>query len=142
MNEAPAYRYDPVAVSAESTVVAEYVATYDTGAAYQSEAQLEQEFINLLETQAYEYLPITSEAQLVANLRNQLERLNGITFSDNEWKQFYAHRIAGANDGIVEKTIYIQEDHVQLLDRDDGSVKNIQLIDKTNIHNNRLQVIN
>ena len=53
-----------------------------------------------------------------------------------------AERIAGANDGIVEKTVRIQEDHVQLLKRDDGSTKNITLLDKTNIHNNRLQVIN
>ena len=82
------------------------------------------------------------EAQLVANLRAQLEALNSITFTDAEWERFFTEQIAGANDGIVEKTVRIQEDHVQLLKRDDGSTKNITLIDKTNIHNNRLQVIN
>ena len=135
-------KYDPIAVSSESTVVAEYIPDGVGAGSYQSEAELERELIRLLESQAYEYLPITSEAQLVANLRTQLEALNSVTFSDAEWEQFFSERIAGANDGIVEKTVRIQEDHVQLLKRDDGSVKNILLIDKQNIHNNRLQVIN
>lgn len=135
-------RYNPIAVSSDSTVVAEYVPDGAASAAYQSEADLEREFIKLLESQAYEYLPITSETDLTANLRRQLELLNDVTFSDTEWEQFFTERIAGANDGIVEKTVRIQEDHVQLLNRDDGSVKNISLIDKKNIHNNRLQVVN
>jgi len=142
MSEAPARKYDPIAVSAESTVVAEYVPDADAQSAYQSEADLEREMIRLLEAQAYEYLPVISEAQLVANLRTQLERLNGITFSDTEWETFFTTKIAGQNDGIVEKTVRVQEDHVQTLKRDDGSTKNITLLDKTNIHNNRLQVIN
>lgn len=142
MSEAIPRRYDPIAVSSESTVVAEYVPDASGAGSYQSEAELERELIRLLQSQAYEYLPITSEAQLVANLRAQLEALNSVTFSDVEWEQFFSERIAGANDGIVEKTVRIQEDHVQLLKRDDGSVKNILLIDKQNIHNNRLQVIN
>ena len=142
MSDAAPRKYDPIAVSSESTVVAEYVPDTAAAASYQSEAELERELIRLLQSQAYEYLPITSEAQLVANLRTQLETLNSVTFSDAEWTQFFSERIAGANDGIVEKTVRIQEDHVQLLKRDDGSVKNILLIDKQNIHNNRLQVIN
>ena len=84
----------------------------------------------------------TPIGQLVANLRRQLEALNGITFSDGEWERFFTTSIAGQNDGIVEKTVRIQEDHVQVLKRDDGSTKNITLLDKKNIHNNRLQVIN
>ncbi|WP_286719944.1 type I restriction endonuclease subunit R [Microbacterium sp. UBA1612] len=142
MSEATPRKYDPVAVSAESTVVAEYIPDAPASAAYQSESALEQELIRLLESQAYEYLPVTSEAQLVANLRAQLESLNRITFSDAEWADFFDNRIAGKNDGIVEKTVRIQEDHVQLLKRDDGSTKNITLLDKQNVHNNRLQVIN
>ncbi len=137
-----AVKYDPIAVSSESTVVAEYVPDAQTASAYQSEAALEKEFIKLLQSQAYEYLPITSEAQLVANLRAQLEALNGFTFSDSEWESFFTTRIAGRNDGIVEKTQRIQVDHVQLLTRDNGSTKNVRLIDKQNIHNNRLQIIN
>ena len=138
----PAHRYEPIAVSAESTVVAQFVPDDAGATAYQSEADLEREFVRLLEGQAYEYLPITAEAQLIANLRTQLEALNRIAFSDAEWERFFRDKIAGANDGIVEKTVRIQEDHVQVLKRDDGSSKNIMLIDKTSIHNNRLQVIN
>ena len=100
------------------------------------------ELIAQLQRQAYQYLPITSEAELIANLRYQLEALNKITFSDAEWQRFFSTCIAGANDGIVEKTARIQEDHVQTLERDDGTTKNIYLLDKQNIHNNRLQVIN
>lgn len=135
-------RYEPIAVSQESTVVAEFVPDADKDTGYQSEADLENEFIALLKEQAYEYLPITSEEALVANLRAQLEVLNSVAFSDDEWQRFFSEKIASANDGIVEKTTRIQEDHVQVLTRDDGTVKNIRLIDKQNIHNNRLQVIN
>ena len=142
MSEAIPRKYDPIAVSAESTVVAEYVPDASAEMAYQSEAALECELIRLLESQAYEYLPITSETQLVANLRTQLEALNHITFSDAEWQDFFDNKIAGKNDGIVEKTTRIQEDYIQLLKRDDGSTKNITLLDKQDIHNNRLQVIN
>jgi type I restriction enzyme R subunit len=129
-------------VSAESTVVAEFISDAAGEAAYQSEADLEREFIKLLQSQAYEYLPITSEAQLVGNLRVQLEALNSMTFSDSEWDKFFTDRIAGANDTIEAKTVRVQEDHIQLLKRDDGSTKNVMLIDKSNIHNNRLQVTN
>lgn len=141
MSEQP-LRYEPIAVSAESTVVAEFVPEASTISAYQSEAQLEAGFIAQLQTQAYEYLPVSSEAQLVANLRAQLEMLNGLEFTDAEWSRFFTESIAGERDGIVEKTRRIQDDHVQVLKRDDGSTKNVRLIDKQNVHNNRLQVIN
>ena len=142
MSDAPARAYDPIAVSSEGTVVAEYVHDPSQADAYQSESALEREMIRLLEGQAYDYLPITSEAELVANLRAQLEKVNKTTFSDAEWERFFTTKIAGANDGIIEKTVRVQEDHVQILKRDDGTTKNIALIDKTNIHNNQLQVIN
>lgn len=138
------YRYEPIALSNESTVVAEFQPEPPQArdAAYQSEAALEREFINQLQAQAYEYLPISSEAELIAHLRRQLEKLNKISFSDAEWERFFSTCISGANDGILEKAARIQEDHVQVLKRDDGSTKNIYLIDKANIHNNTLQVIN
>jgi len=137
------YRYDPIAVSNESTVVAQYIPEgIVRETSYQSEDALEKEFIKQLERQAYEYLRINSEEQLIANLRKQIEALNEIKFSDSEWEQFYGTKIAGQNDGIVEKTVRIQEDSVQLLSREDGSTKNVKLIDRQNIHNNRLQVIN
>lgn len=142
MSDAQARKYDPIAISSESTVVAEYISDGLKAEAYQSEAALAREMIHLLESQAYEYLPIASETQLVSNLRAQLEALNHVTFSDTEWETFFTTKIAGQNDGIVEKTVRIQEDHVQILKRDDGSTKNVSLIDKKDIHNNSLQVIN
>ena len=124
MSEAPkSCRYEPIALSDESTVVAEFVRPNEVREErYQSEAELERELIERLQGLAYEYLRITGEADLVANLRCQLEALNKITFSDAEWNAFFGGKIAGANDGIVEKTARIQEDHVQVLERDDGSV--------------------
>ena len=142
MSDASARKFDPIAISSESTVVAEYITEPAKADAYQSESALEREVLRLLGGQAYDYLPITSEAELVANLRVQIEKVNRMTFSDAEWEQFFTTKVAGANDGIVEKTVRVQEDHVQILKRDDGTTKNIALIDKTNIHNNHLQVIN
>ena len=134
--------YEPIAISSESTVVAEFEPAPSDATSYQSEAELEKAFVAMLHEQAYEYLPITDEAALIANLRAQLETLNLVTFSDAEWEQFYTTRIASASDGIIEKTTRVQEDPVQLLTRDDGTTKNVKLIDKSNIHNNRLQVVN
>lgn len=134
--------YNIVASMSEHTVVAEYVAEYRRSEEYQSEAELEKSFIRDLEAQGYEYLTIRSEAELIANLRRQLETLNEYDFSDAEWERFFSEAIAGKNDGIVEKTRKIQSEHIQILHRDDGTAKNIYLIDKRRIHNNRLQVIN
>lgn len=135
-------QYNIVVSTNESTVVAEYVSVYDHTGAYQGEAKLEREFVRLLETQGYEYIKIHNEAALISNLRQQLELLNGYSFTDSEWQLFFEENIASQNEGIVEKTRKMQTDHVQILRRDDGSTKNIYLIDKKNIHNNRLQVIN
>lgn len=134
--------YNVVAASNESTVVTEYEPQSKRSDAYQSEAALEQAFIKMLEEQGYAYLPIHDNADLVANLRRQLELLNNYTFTDKEWDFFFKDKIANANDGIKEKTRRIQEDNIQNLTREDGSTVNITLLDKKNIHNNRLQVIN
>ena len=134
--------YNIVAASSEATVVTEYIPEEKRSADYQSEEELEKDFIKRLCEQGYEYISIKDEAALIANLRRQLELLNNYTFSDDEWDRFLNENIAGANEGIVEKTRRFQEDHVQILKRDDGSTKNISLIDKKNIHNNQLQVIN
>lgn len=134
--------YNIVTSTKEATVVSEYAAKYETGREYQSEATLEKDFIARLVAQGYEYIGIANEAALIANLRRQLETLNKFSFTDSEWKRFYAQNLASANEGIVEKTRRIQEDHVQILKRDNGTTKNISLIDKKNIHNNRLQVLN
>ncbi|MDR0572715.1 MAG: type I restriction endonuclease subunit R [Tannerella sp.] len=135
-------QYDLVAENPESTVVAEYQTEYRRATNYQSEADLEQAFITQLQTQGYGYLPIKSEADLIRNLRTQLEKLNNYTFTDNEWKHFFNQYLANANEGIEEKTRTVQEDFIKNLTRDNGETKNIYLIDKQNVHNNSLQIIN
>lgn len=134
--------FNIVAQSSESTVVTEYKPQAKRSEAYQSEADLEQEFIRLLCELGYERLTIHKEADLIANLRTQLEKLNNYRFTDGEWKRFWDEVLANTNSGILEKTRLIQEDYVQVLRRDNGESKNIQLIDKKCIHNNSLQVIN
>lgn len=134
--------FNIVAETNENTVVTEYTPVTKRYDAYQSEAALEAEFIRLLTEQGYEYLPIHSEEDLVLNLRRQLEKLNNYVFSDSEWKQFFSDCVANKNEGIAEKTRKIQEDYVQVLHRDNGTTKNISLIDKKNVHNNSVQVIN
>lgn len=134
--------YTLVTENPGSTVVSEYQKPERKDTTYQSEAELEKAFIELLKIQAYEYLPITSDKDLIANLRLQLEKLNDYKFSDKEWEQFFISKISNRNYGIEEKTFIIQEDYIQLLACDDGSTKNIYLVDKTNVHNNKLQVIN
>lgn len=134
--------FNIVAQSTESTVVTEYEAVKSRSSQYQSEAALEKEFIHMLTEQGYTYLKIHHEKDLIANLRIQLEKLNNYKFSDNEWEKFFKSHIANNNEGIVEKTRKIQEDYIQVLKRDDGTTKNISLIDKKNVHNNSLQVIN
>ena len=134
--------FNIVAATTENTVVTSYEPVKNRSDSYQSEAALEREFIQLLTQQGYEYLTIHKEANLIANLRRQLEALNDYQFTDGEWERFFSDAIANPNEHIVEKTRKIQEDFVQVLHRDDGTSKNISLIDKKNIHNNRLQVIN
>ena len=134
--------FNIVAATNENTVVTEYEPVKTRSESYQSEAALEREFIRMLTEQGYEYLPIHSETELIANLRCRLEALNGIQFSEGEWERFFKECLADPNEHIVEKTRKMQEDFVQVLKRDDGSSKNITLIDKKNIHNNCLQVIN
>lgn len=134
--------YNIVLSTSESTVVTEYEPQTKRSDSYQSEAALEQAFIKMLGEQGYEYVAIHNEEALISNLRRQLELLNDYSFTDKEWQVFFKDKIANSNDGIVQKTRKIQEDNIQNLIREDGSTKNITLIDKKNIHNNRLQVIN
>lgn len=134
--------FNIVAQTTENTVVTEYEPVKKRSDYYQSETNLEKEFIRMLIEQGYEYLNIHSKKNIILNLRVQLEKLNDYHFSDNEWNRFFKNTIANQNEGIVEKTRKIQEDNVQVLKRDDGSTKNITIIDKKNIHNNFLQVIN
>ena len=135
-------KYNVVMEMNDSTVVTEYEPVKRKSDSYQSEQALENEFIRMLTEQGYDYLKIHDSESLIKNLRTQLEIVNDYRFTDSEWDRFFNDSIANNNDGIVEKTRKIQEDNIQVLKRDDGTSKNITLIDKKCIHNNRLQVIN
>lgn len=134
--------FNIVAETNQNTVVTTYEPVKARSDSYESEAELEKEFIRLLGEQGYQYLPIHTEDDLISNLRERLEELNKYKFTDSEWERFFKSCIANPNEHILEKTAKIQEDFVQVLKRDDSMTKNITLIDRKNIHNNRLQVIN
>ena len=134
--------YNMLISTLESTVVTEYVKEDTPVYTYQSEADLEREFIKNLQNQGYEYLIIHNEKELIANLKGKLEKLNNIVFSEKEWERFFKEKIANKNESIIEKTRTIQEDYIKSFTRDNGTLINICLIDKKSIHNNFLQVIN
>ena len=132
-----------IAESEVSTVLAEYKPEDKKYTAYQSEADLEHELIQNLQEQGYEYLQIHNAHDLEDNLRVQLQKLNNYTFSDSEWQRFFYENIVGNSEGVVEKTRKIQEKDTAISFRaEDGHTQNIRLLDKKNIHNNSLQVIN
>lgn len=134
--------FDVMAFGGQATVCSALPKQQRRSSSYQSETQLEDAFVKQLCRQGYERLAVSSEEELIANLRTQLEALNRISFSDKEWTRLFKGWIAADNDGIVEKTRRIQRDHVYALRMDDGSVRNVSLIDKRNVHNNRMQVMN
>ena len=136
-------QYNIVLSTGEDTVVTEYEPQGRRSEAYQSEADLETAFIKLLEGQGYEYIEVRNSEGLIANLRAQLEKLNNYKFSNDEWERFFKNNIANPEESIKQKTEKIQEKDTAIsLTLDDGSHKNIRLLDKKNIHNNFLQVIN
>lgn len=145
VNVSPATIIEPIVVSDESTVVGLYEPTYESDGSYQSEAELEESFVKQLQGQGYERLQVHDINGLRDNLRARLEALNDYRFSDSEWERFYYQCIVayppGEPNPVIAKARRIQEDYVQVLTRDDGTKKNICLIDKDKIHRNSLQVI-
>ena len=136
-------KYNIIAATNESTVVSEYTPEKRNATHFQSEYELEKEFIKRLGQQGFDFIEIKNEEALVENLRKQIERLNNYTFTDGEWKRFFDGVISNQNEKIVDKTRKIQTgEYVQVLKRDNGTSKNIKLIEKDNIHNNSVQVIN
>lgn len=125
-----------------STVITNFKGIDKTNKTYQSEAQLENEFINTLLDEGYDRLFINSEDELINNLRVQLEKLNRIKFTNKEWNYLFDNFIANKNKGIYEKAKLIQEDYIIPMTLDNGTMKNIYLLDKENVHNNFLQVLN
>lgn len=134
-------RYNILAESNDETVVSEYIPEAKTSKEYQTEQDLENDFIHRLSLLGYEYLPINNEKDLIDNLKVQLEKLNNISLSIKEWKKI-KEKLITSNLSIKDKTKIIQQDYIIDLIRDDGSLFNFYLIDKKNIHNNSMQVIN
>ena len=115
----------------------------EPNAGYQTEGSLEREFINDLRAQGYEYLQeINGHDALVKNLRTQLQRLNNVVFSDAEWRRFLEEYLDKSSDSLIEKTRKIYDDYIYDFVFDNGRIQNIYLLDKKNLANNTLQVIN
>ncbi|WP_156286339.1 type I restriction endonuclease subunit R [Oceanivirga salmonicida] len=125
-----------------STLVAEYKPKYNARTRYQSEAELEASFISVLESMGYERVYIKDEKDLILNLRKQLSNLNKIEFTDNEWDKLFNSYICVKTHDKIDKIRNIQENHRYTLTLDSGKDINIKLIDKENIYNNKLQVLN
>ena len=133
-----------IAENTESTVVLRYEHKQSQRIAYQSEAQLEDALIEQLQAQGYEYLDIHTEEELIANLRKQLEKLNHIEFTDNEWKGFFRTKLANTGASIADKAELLQDDRtaqLQYIKEDNSGFQNVKLIDKAHIFENSLQVI-
>ena len=136
------YKTSPIAEMQGGIVLAKFEKPERRVEEYQTESQLEENMINNLVSQGYERLDVRSMDDLYINLRVQIEKLNDIKFSDSEWKRFLLEYLDAPNDGIIEKTRKIQENHIYDFIFDDGRLRNIKIIDKKNIHNNHLQVVN
>ena len=136
------YNTSPIAEMQGGIVLARFEKPERRVEEYQTESQLEENMINNLVSQGYERLDVRSMDDLYINLRVQIEKLNDIKFSESEWKRFLLEYLDAPNDGIIEKTRKIQENHIYDFIFDDGRLRNIKIIDKKNIHNNHLQVVN
>ena len=136
------YNTSPIAEMQGGIVLARFEKPERRVEEYQTESQLEENMINNLVSQGYERLDVRTMDDLYANLRVQIEKLNNVKFSDSEWKRFLLEYLDAPNDGIIEKTRKIQENHIYDFIFDDGRLRNIKIIDKKNIHNNHLQVVN
>ena len=136
------YETSTIAEMTNGIILANYEKILQVQEAYQSEAELEESMIKNLVLQGYEKFNGKTSDDLYKNLKIQIEKLNKVTFTDEEWKRFLAEFLDSPNDGMIEKTRKIQENHIYDFIFDDGHLKNIKIIDKKNIHNNFLQVTN
>ena len=136
------YETSTIAEMTNGIILANYEKILQVQESYQSETELEESMIKNLVLQGYEKFNGKTSDDLYKNLKVQLEKLNKITFTDEEWKRFLAEFLDSPNDGMIEKTRKIQENHIHDFTFDDGHLQNIKIIDKKNIHNNFLQVTN
>ena len=134
--------YKTIAESKNFIVLDKYDKEWQANESYQSEYDLEREFIQDLQNQGYDYVPdLNTPEKLLANVRDALQALNNLQFSDGEWRRFVETWLDKPSDGIVEKTRKIHDDYVHDFVFDDGHIQNIYLLDKKNIARNKVQVI-
>ncbi len=134
--------YKTIAESKNFIVLDKYTQEWKVAESYQSEGDLEREFIQDLRNQGYEYLSgLNTPEALLTNVRVQLQTLNNVQFADGEWLRFVETWLDKPSDGIVEKTRKIHDDYIHDFVFDDGRIQNIYLLDKKNIARNKVQVI-
>ena len=136
------YETSTIAEMTNGIILANYEKILQVQESYQSEAELEESMIKNLVLQGYEKYNGKTSNDLYKNLKIQIEKLNKVTFTEDEWKRFLTEFLDSPNDGMIEKTRKIQENHIHDFTFDDGHLQNIKIIDKKNIHNNFLQVTN
>ncbi|MDC9180364.1 type I restriction endonuclease, partial [Escherichia coli] len=122
-------------------VLDKYIKAEPTGDSYQSESDLERELIQDLQNQGYEFIPVKSQSAMLANVREQLQNLNGVVFNDSEWRRFTEQYLDNPSDGILDKTRKIHIDYICDFIFDDERLENIYLIDKKNLMRNKVQII-
>lgn len=134
--------YRTIAESNNFIVLDHYAKDWQVGESYQSEDDLERELVQDLQNQGYEYLPgLNTPEKLLANVREQLQVLNKMQFTDGEWLRFVETWLDKPSDGIIDKTRKIHDDYIHDFVFDDGHIQNIYLLDKKNIARNKMQVI-
>lgn len=134
--------YTPIAESNNFIVLEKYSKEWKVAEGYQSEDSLERELIQDLVNQGYEYLPnLNSPEALLANVREQLQALNQVTFSESEWRRFVETYLDKPSDSSVDKSRKIHDDYIHDFTFDDGRIQNIYLVDKKTIARNKVQVI-
>lgn len=134
--------YKTIAESNNFIVLDKYTKEWKVAESYQSEYDLEREFIQDLQNQGYEYDPgLNTLDKLLANVREQLQTLNNMQFSDGEWLRFVETWLDRPSDSIVDKTRRIHNDYIHDFVFDDGHIQNITLLDKKAIARNKCQVI-
>jgi type I restriction enzyme R subunit len=132
----------PIAESKNFIVLDRYASEWTSSDRYQSEDELERELIKDLGNQGYAFLPdLTSMDAMLANVRECLQDLNNVAFTDQEWSRFVETFLDKPSDGIIEKTRKVHDDYIHDFVFDNGRIQNIYLFDKTNIARNKLQVI-
>ena len=130
-----------IAESNNFIVLDKYIKAEPTGDSYQSESDLERELIQDLRNQGYEFISVKSQSAMLANVREQLQNLNGVVFNDSEWRRFTEQYLDNPSDGILDKTRKIHIDYICDFIFDDGRLENIYLIDKKNLMRNKVQII-